>query len=259
MHFPQLSTGSIAQFPFANEIRLRSVTNHMLDGRVVSWADADAAQILWRMRFQHLADAELSALQSLFSEAGGRLKTFLFPDPAGNLIRWSSDLTKSVWDLDPMCSVTPGAESHTLSNAGAVAGGLSQPVSAPSAYTLCWSAQARASSPQSVTFEIRADGSAISRTFQLSNEWRNCEVAGQLGGSGESVTVAIVLPAGGSIEVRHPQFEAQRTASGYKATFSRGGAYSETRFDSDRLAHTTHGPNDHSVEIRLISRIGGQQ
>ena len=69
IYFPQLSSGSIAQFPFARRLRDRTVFNELADGRAISWADNDARQIFWRLRFAHLSDAELATLREAVARA----------------------------------------------------------------------------------------------------------------------------------------------------------------------------------------------
>ena len=60
----------------------------------------------WRLRYEELTDGEMDTLRSFFEGVEGRLGTFTFLDPAGNLLAWSEQLDAEVWEKDPLVTVT---------------------------------------------------------------------------------------------------------------------------------------------------------
>src|SRR5215213_6561827 len=60
--FPQLSTGSIAQYPIEKRRLSRTVVNEASDGSRVKLADPGARAIEWTLAFESLSDEERSAL-----------------------------------------------------------------------------------------------------------------------------------------------------------------------------------------------------
>ena len=71
------------------------------------------------------------------------------------------------------------------------------------------------------------------------------------------MTFGVQLPAGAVVEIFGFQAEAQAEASDYKRTASFGGVYPSTRFMDDRLVWTAEGPDNHSTEVRTVSKVRG--
>src|ERR671910_288909 len=100
LYFPQLATGASAQFPLEWRLIRRTIVNRTADGTLLKLDDPNAAGIAWSLRYQGLTEAERAALEALFHDTEGRLQTFLFLDPRGNLLTWTEDLSKPVWHQD---------------------------------------------------------------------------------------------------------------------------------------------------------------
>jgi hypothetical protein len=75
----------------------RTLVNTSPGGSFVKMADPEAGGCVWDLSFTGLTDAEIAAFESLFQACEGRLRDFLFLDPLGNLLNWTEDLSKSVW------------------------------------------------------------------------------------------------------------------------------------------------------------------
>jgi hypothetical protein len=65
LYFPQLSTGSLAQYPIQKRRVMRTVVNQAADGNQYKLADAKAEAVEWTLKFQTLTGAERDALIAL--------------------------------------------------------------------------------------------------------------------------------------------------------------------------------------------------
>lgn len=259
LSFPQLNTGAAVQFPFTAEYRARTIVQEWPDGGLERAGDAAAQEVRWRLRYQGLNDAEVQALGALHNSARGRLRSFLFLDPAANLLAWSEALGNAVWIRSPLLSVTgitaEGNAAFRLVNAGQAEQSLSQTLGAPAELVYSFSFEARSASSGRVLAERSAPSSLLRTEFAIGGEWTRCVQSGRLGGAAEAVEFRVVLPPGAIVEVRELQVEVQPQASEYKPTYSAGGIYPETRFSDDLLLVTTQGSNDHEVEVVLKSKV----
>src|SRR5712692_5969209 len=76
--FPQLSTGSIGQYPIQKRRLSRTVVNEAWGGTRLKLADPDASAVEWILDFQTLTDNERDALEQLFVSVEGRWGDFTF-------------------------------------------------------------------------------------------------------------------------------------------------------------------------------------
>lgn len=254
-YFPQLATGAMGQYPLMKRRLARTVVNESGDGRKVKLADPAALTTEWRLRFEELTDGEMDTLRSFFEVVEGRLGTFTFLDPAGNLLAWSEQLDEGVWEKGPlvMASAEVADPAGTLrawrvANGSGSAAELAQTVEGPAWFCYCFSLFARGAAGSGMTL-VCGDERAVR---QLGPEWKRLAVTGQGQGSGETVRFGLELPPGGWVEVFGPQVEAQAGASIYKRTLSRGGVYENARLDNDELLVATAGPGRHRCELTVI-------
>lgn len=126
--YPQLTSGTLSQFPLKKRRQQRTVINNLADGSSVRLADVYGGSSGWRLQYAGLSDAETGSLQQFFESCEGSLNGFTFVDPAGNLLAWSEDLTNSVWQAGPFLAVTGGVtdplggtQGFNLVNSGAAA------------------------------------------------------------------------------------------------------------------------------------------
>src|SRR5260370_32686495 len=105
LHYPQLTSGSVCQFPVKRRTTLRTVSNELPSGDNIRMSDPAAARVQWQLQYVGLTDGERSSIEQLFEAAEGRLTTFNFLDPTDNLLMWSEDYTNSVWIVDPLLQV----------------------------------------------------------------------------------------------------------------------------------------------------------
>ena len=252
--YPQLATGALSQYPIRKLHRRRTVVNTAADGTSIKLADPNGEITQWQLAYADLSDVELAALEQFFSAAEGTLNSFVFLDPAGNLLAWSSKLDAQVWTPAPLLSVTGGisdpnggTEAWRLTNSGAGAQDIIQTLEAPAGYLYCLSAYVRSAQAGTATMLIgngRADRA-------VTNQWTRVVFAFSGDPAASSISFGLEVPLASSLDVFGLQVEPQSAASAYKAATT-GGVYQDARLADDVLAITTTGVNRHSCTVNII-------
>jgi hypothetical protein len=263
LYYPQLSTGTLAQYPLRKTMLKRTIVNDCLDSRTVKLADVSAGVVQWQLNYAGITESEWTAMRTLFLAAEGRLQTFVFLDPADNLLRFSETLSSNVWQKDGLLQMTGGvsdplgtARATRLVNPAAVDQNISQFIEAAGWFRYSFSVYARSSSDGVVTLTQRTADGQESRAERIGPVWRRLQSAGEIEGTAEEVEFKLGLPPGGTVDVFGFQAEAQPQSSTYKKTESQSGVYPATRFSEDVLSPIAVGPNDYAVQIQLLSKTG---
>jgi hypothetical protein len=218
LYFPQLATGTAGQFPITKIHQRRTVVNHLADGSELRLSDPDAAAIAWEIEYRGLSDIERTTLTDFFAAVRGRLGSFVFLDPCGNLLAHSEDLANSAWECDPMLRIEPADGYTRLVNTAQVSQSLAQTVPAPASYRFCGSAELRAAERTPVQLWIGSEGAHIESEVLVNDRWTVAACSGQMEAESESLTFGFVIPAGAVIEVSGVQLEAQPGRSGHRRT-----------------------------------------
>ena len=255
--FPQLLTGVLASNPIRKKLVYRTLENTMLGGARVALPDDDAASVVWEIDFRGLTRTEAAAIENLFQQMNGQVRTFTMLDPIGNLLTWSEDLTQSTWVKDPLIQVTGGiadpyggTRGVQITNASQASGGVTQTASVPGSYRYCFSVWARAAVTQSV---VLAMGNA-STTSRLDPTWKRIYVSGSPGLATMSVPFQVILPPGATAQLFGLQVEPQLGPSAYKVTTAHGGVYGQARFASDEMVTVVQGTDAVDAMVQIYSR-----
>src|SRR5260370_35923095 len=102
LHYPQLTSGSVCQFPVKRRTTLRTVSNELPGGDNIRMSDPGAASVRWQLQYLGLTDGERSSIEQLFAAVEGRLSTLTFLEPTGHLPLWKQSYSKTVSNLDPL-------------------------------------------------------------------------------------------------------------------------------------------------------------
>lgn len=259
-YFPQLETRTTGQYPLRRERHERVVRHESLDGRLRAYYDGSAGRVGWVLQYQGLTNGERTAIDALFTECEGRLKDFVFLDPAANLLKWSEDYTQGSWTVNPMLAMTSAipdpwemTRATIVSNTGAVLQAMGQTITASGNQQYCLSAFVNGYNGR---FRLRIDsgGVVVEREFSVDTDWKRYTVSALPGSNADTVTFSLLVEPGQSINVVGIQAEAQLAPGGYRRTNSRGGVYLNARFAEDELAWTQQAPNSNAAEIRIESR-----
>ena len=255
--FPQLSSGSIVQFPFRRTQNRRFITNVLESGEQIALEDPAGGNVQWKLQYEDLSDAEVQSIGNLFAGCSGRYGSFLFVDPLSNLIAWSEDLSRPDWLPGQLTTALGLNDPLGTQRASLIANGaagtqqLSQTLNIPGEYVACLSVWLRSDAPNPVT--LQRDGSA--NTFPLTSQWKRYYLSSAgIPGAAES-TFSIALTAGQTVEAWGFQVEAQPYPTTYRQSQSPMGVYAETYFADDSLTITNTAPGLSSCSFDLISRI----
>ncbi len=255
--FPQIGSGSLAQFPLQRKRQWRAITNVMESGELISLPDANGGQIEWKLSYQELTDAEAANLTSLFAASGGEAGSFGFVDPFANLLGWSEDLSQPGWQLGTL-TATGGlsdpvgtTRAWTLQNASGAEQMLSQSLGVPGEYTICFSAYVRSDSAGSVG--MLRDATRVD--VPVGAQWRRVQISGAGVGGATASTFSLAVSAGSSVQVFGLQVEAQPWPSPYRPTGAAAGILEETRFSGGELAVVNTAPGLSACQVSLVSRI----
>ncbi len=262
LYYPQLTTGSISQFPVTRTVNMRTVANQLPSGFTIRMADTGSQKVQWRLVYSDLTDGERSSLESLFEASEGQLNTFTFLDPTDNLLMWSEDWTQSVWTPDPLLQVSGGVSdplggsaAMQLTNTAQTTQQIVQNTSGPSSFVYCYSVYVRSAVPATIQLVVTATGQVSLTAVNTGASWTRVTASGNLSVQQDGVGFGVQLPAGVQVDAFGAQVEAQPGAGLYKQTIDLGGVYSSTRFSSDLLSVTATAPNQHSCQIGLISSL----
>ncbi len=259
--FPQLSSGAPTQYPALRRRRTRAITNQLLDGTVVGFADSGVEVNSWDLTLRDLCDSECDAIRILFEAVEGRKGTFTFVDPTANLLAHSEELSDPAWTKSPMVSVTPGvddplggAQAVRLINGSQTSQGIEQALECPASFGYSFSLYARSAADAMISMSRSSSGATFSRMFTLGSAWTRCILAGSLNATDTAIRFGVTFPAGVAVDVFGLQVEAQPWASSYKRTRARSGVYCSARFDHDILRVVSDGPDQHRLNLRIIAR-----
>lgn len=263
LYYPQLTSGSICQFPVGRRAAIRTVTNELPNGASIRMGDAGAAMIRWQLQYKSLTNDEWSAMEQLFESTEGRLSTFTFLDPTDNLLTWSEDWTKQTWTADPMLQVSSGASdpfggtgAMQITNVAQTTQRVVQAIAGASWFQYCYSVYLRSDTASTIQLLQSTAGLDSRSAILIGPGWTLAVKAGMLSSRQDGVSFGLELPAGVRIQAFGPQVEAQSAPGYYKKTTDRAGVYPKTRFDADSLSMTTDAPNQNSCAVSLVSSLG---
>jgi hypothetical protein len=250
----------MSQFPSGKQILERTVLNRVLGDRTIKMADPEAELTRWDLRYSGLTDVELGKIEDLFVGCEGRLRSFTFLDPFGNLLRWTEDLSRPVWESS-MQSVSGvqdpfgGTSAWTVTNAAQAAQTLAQSVDAPGWYRYAFSVWVRSQSTDVLGLQLSNAGGTISAVRAISSDWQRVMVSGEVAGEADDIRCSIEVHAACAVDLYGPQLEAQADASGYRSTTDISGLYL-ARFDQDTFERVSDGPDNHSIRLRVVTVRG---
>ncbi|MFN7920750.1 MAG: hypothetical protein U0Q16_11670 [Bryobacteraceae bacterium] len=253
-YYPQLATGNVAQYPAVKRHRTRTIANEAVEGSLVSLADTAAEEIQWELSYSGLSQTEREVLDGFFTAREGRLETFVFPDPLGNLLALSDDPAVAPWQRDPLVQFTAGASdpmgtSHAIHvvNAGGAAQAFRQSIDVPGSYRCCFSFWAKGAG---AVFAMKRAG--IGRSMVAENTWQRFEFTSAPGGTAPSV-FSVELGPGAVMDIYGLQVEPQEAAGGYRRTAGAGDVYPQARFDMDESVWVAEGVDSFSTTVKIRS------
>ena len=262
LYYPQLTSGTLSQFPVGRAMQVRTIANQMPGGGSIRAADSGAGAIRWQLHYAGLTDIEWSAIDQLFESCEGRLNRFTFLDPTDNLLMWSQDWTQKAWSPDPLIAVATGVQDPLGGTAGMqvtnnaqTSQRVMQTTSGPSWFQYCLSLFLRSDAACVVQLVISTSGHESLSPFTVGPSWTRVAASTALSVAQDGVSFGIQLSAGVRIYAFGAQAEAQPAASPYKRTTDLAGVYANARFDTDSLSRSNDGLNQNSCVVSLVSNL----
>lgn len=263
-YFPQLITGSLAQYPLRRLHRQRAVVNESPGGERFTAYDGFASELEWDLAYRGLSSEEASNLRSLFEACEGRRGEFVFADPCGNLLARSEQFDQSPWQSDPLLTWTDGIDdpfggpaAMRVQNLTGLPQSFRQTIALPAGHETCFSVWAKGLSADEVLVRRTSGPESVTAAIPIGGDWRRIETAAALTGTTVGVEFTVEIPGAAAVEFYGAQVEAQRYASGYKRTLGRSGLYPAARFASDELAIEADGFLTFATRIRIMAQLAG--
>ena len=263
-HFPQMSTGCLAQYPLRILHRRRAVVNEAIGGDKISSVDAFVQGLEWDLPYRGLSEAEAGQVRQLFEISEGRRQPFLFADPCGNLLARSEQFEMAPWQSDPLLIWTGelddpfgGTAAIRVQNNSGLPQAFKQHVSLPASYKTCFSFWAKSSSASEVVVRRTSGPESVTAAIPLGGQWRRIETAAALTGTSVGVELTVEIPGAASVEIFGAQLDAQPYPSGYKRTLGQSGIYPAARFAQDELTIEADGFQTFATRVRVLARLVG--
>lgn len=262
LFFPQLTSGSLAQYPIRRVHATRSIMNILPDGTTIVSPDPDAQQMIWQLAYSGLSQMEVGALQALFAATNGPFRAFTFIDPTGNMLSNSIDLTQSTWQASNSVTIKSGIADANGGTAGLVLTNqsqayqeITQTLVVPANYQYCFSLYAASNLPAELILARRGSSVQASDGLPVGPGWQRIVSSGRLNDAGTQLSVAIGLAAGQQVQVFGPQLEPQLAPSFYAATTQVGGVFPNAHWAANELTVTAEGPDSYSTVVSIETAI----
>jgi hypothetical protein len=262
LYYPQLSSGALAQYPIKKTRLFRTVKNVLPDGSMFVISDPSYSHLLWTLSYSGLSSSDVQALQAHFAASSGPFHGFTFIDPTDNMLRWSSDLSNSVWQSSALIKIQAntadpfgGSGAFTITNNGQANQDFSQTISVPASYQYCLSVYVASVQPASATLLRRGNLVTQSMTASVSQTWQRIVSTGRLTDSGTIFTVGLSLLPGQQLLVYGPQLEAQISPSSYHDTTQISGVYPNSHWSVEQLAIAATAPDLFSTAFTIETAV----
>ncbi len=254
MYFPVLRSGVAVQYPVSRMEEFWLAEVETPGGAV--WRSATGRRPVrrWLLELEEISDEEATALEALYEACRGGWETFSFADPLGNLLSWSEDVSRPVWEKSPGVAVSraggeAGAAEFLVVNSSGAAGRIWQALDLAPGAAICFSCEIQGSPGQEAS--ILAAGAE--RRILADGAWKAAHVTGVSAGGPQQV--GLELPAGAALRIRSLQAETQVAPSDYQPTYETGGIFPKTRFAQDGLRIVSMAPGRNRARITLESVV----
>ncbi len=274
-YYPQIGSGLITQRPYRTSQSFNSLLSDTPAGRPYGFVKQGSGLTYFPLgplsRFevnhQAITDAEVQSLQNFFVSMQGRLGSFIYLDPSGNLIPVSEDFTDASWSptgvtvgsavTDPFGGTRATTLTATTGNSNlaptVIPGGF-----LPAGYLLCASVYAKAhSAGQSLSIGFIDSGFSVlhSTTWALpQNRWTRIYDSIALA---TSSYIRVLIGGFGTwnstaIDMFGPHCTPLGGPGDYVQSPVNLGLHANCRLDTDKLVIASRGPNENAVQIPVI-------
>jgi hypothetical protein len=242
LFFPQLSTGTLTQYPIKRVKSVHTAGYMAEDGTKIMYFDPDGSALTWQLSYAGLNQDEVTALETLFEACCGQFRAFTFLDPLANLLG-------PQWLNDPTIQVS----GTVYTNTGTAPAGISQALPIPAGYTYCFSLPGNLAADPSATITIVCTGPNSQNQTTLALNQTLLVYSGALADDGTTFTITVQLQPGQSIDLNEAQLEAQPVPSPFRPAL--GGVYPNAIWGMDELTFVANGPNSFSTKFSIVTHV----
>lgn len=251
--FPQPYDGVTTQLPFDRRRRWLTSRNDLPEGKRWAYSHRPGPLRGWTVRYEVLTQAELDAIEAFWNSVKGRLGTFAFLDPGGNMVTnsedfadasWSSTLTIGAAAPDPF----GGNRGRAVSGSGSM--GTTIAGIDITGYVLCGSIWAKPDAAGSITVSLVQGADFATKTYSLqAGAWRRVLVTGTVPAA-TNVEFRVAL-AGGTWTLFGAQTAPSQGPGGYQRTPGNEAVAENCRFDTDLFSVEKPGIDRNRIELRI--------
>ena len=224
--------------------------------------DPRASRLVWQLSYVDLSAEDANSLQGHFNACCGRYRAFTFIDPTDNMLASSSDLAGASWQISNSITITSGVadpnggfNAFTLTNNGQVDQQLTQSLAVPANNQYCFSMYVSSLGAGEVMVTRQGLSASEQDRFSTSPNWNRIVASGRLNDSSSVLKVGVTLSPGQEISLYGPQVEGQIAPSGYRATTTAGGVYTNAHWAVDELVISATAPNLFATSFNIETGI----
>lgn len=258
--YPQISGGTVAQYPIRKQRNYRTIKNTLSDGRLILLPDRSAKRVMWNLSYSNLDRNDIEALAAHYRLCHGPLSSFTFLDPTSNMFVLSEDLTTAPWLQQNQISIEVESESFQgkyrtfrLINRGQAPADLYQSFRVPTNFFFTFSMYVKSQEDAQITIFRRGSTAAIIQQHGSNSVWRRIHSQGRLQESALSLEAGLTLSPGQQIEVCCLQLEPQIGASDYRSTGTQAGVYRAARYSMNEFLFGVDAVDLYSTNIFIES------
>jgi hypothetical protein len=242
LFYPQLTTGTMAQYPVKRSKTMHTAVNQMEDGSKVLYFDTQGSTLRWDLEYTGLTQQEMTALQTLFESCAGSFRAFTFLDPVSNLLG-------SAWQHSSLIN----ASGLKFTNTGITALEVLQALPIPAGYTYTFSVWGNTSDDPAATVAVNRRGPNSEQQDILPLAANPIISSGALNDTGGIFTIAVQLQPGQTVDLTQAQLEAQPSPSPFRPPV--GGVYPNAHWATDELIFVADGPDSFNTKFTLETHV----
>jgi hypothetical protein len=265
LYFPQNSRGAMAQKQHQATASFETVKNALPTGRRFTYARRPTPLSAFTLGMSSISSGDRAIYEAFFATVDGRLRSFTYLDPNGNLVPASEDFSASSWTLAGVSAgsavTDPFGGTCAMSMASTGSDGIMYAPVLPSGgaigFWLCASVWAKApASGTKLAIGFRSSsGANLGRaSFDCpANDWTRIRYAVQL-----VMSDPVYVQIGGdstwasrTINLFGAQVSPMRGPGAYAKTPGNLGMVTNCRFGTDSLEFRNIGNNEWSVDIQI--------
>ncbi len=269
-YFPQIG-GITTALPYETASSFETIENNLPSGQHRARARRTAPLGRWVVRHNNLTAADLATLHAFFLARHGRLETFIFLDPAGNLVTQSEDFSHADWIKTSVSQTASGvtdpfggtlAKTVTSSAVNGFMRSVILPAGGASGFVLNFSVWAKVASGTQTLLLLfvnsDTNGALFVSNLTVTTVWRRLEFQATLASAvniGVRLGGASTWGTGVAIDLFGAQVNSMPGAGAYAKTPGDLALHNNCRFDTDVWDVEYLASGHHSFRLPIVEFV----